>query len=318
MPQEVIPTTLESKSAAKARRAATESLDVSTESNSFATCSAYGLAFRGVEGISRLLPAEPTWPGWDVFWRPPRSEDEGAARGLPRCEEWSVDHALLFAQPNGTILLDRASRSTTFLMPEPPSPEALAHPYLASTGVVAGHWLGKTPFHAGAFALDGRVWGVLGVRGMGKTSTLMGLHLTGVPVFTDDVLVVDAGTATVFRGPRCLDLRKDAAERFAEGLLLGVVGTRERWRVELPPVECELPLGGWVLLSWGESTSIEEPTASTRLAGLAAHRGLVAAGTTATGLLDLVTLPMVVFCRERGWDKFDEGLDRLRDALAGM
>jgi hypothetical protein len=286
--------------------------------NDLTLLGAYGLAFRGSGRNTRLLPADPAWPEWEIRWRRQESPHGGAPSRAVRREEWSPDHARLNAKPNGTILLDRIARTTTFVLPEPPSPEALAHPFLASTGVVAGHWLGRTPLHAGAFVLEGRVWGLLGARKMGKTSTLMGLHLAGVPVLTDDVLVVESDTATAFSGPRCIDLRKDAAERFSEGRPIGVVGTRERWRVELPSLAGQLPLSGWVLLDWSETTSVEKASASVRLSGLAAHRGLIAQGTPEDGLLDLVTLPMVVFSRVRSWGKFDEGIARLQDALADV
>ena len=141
--------------------------------------------------------------------------------------------AVLAAHPGGKTVVDRLRSRTTVRFPERPSSASVIHPYLASTGVVAGHWMGRTPFHSGAFELGGHAWGVLGGREMGKSSLLMWLHQAGISILADDLLVLDGALA--YAGPRCLDLRESSAERFGEGEYLGVVGTRERWRVSLPP-----------------------------------------------------------------------------------
>ncbi len=278
-------------------------------SGGHSTLGAYGLALPGLQN-AYLQPAEPSWPTWTMRWAPP-PQGEAAAP-----EEWSPHHARLLPWPGGTVHIDRASRTSTFLFPQPPSPDAIAHPLLASTAVVAGNWLGRTPLHAGAFVLDGRVWGVLGGKRKGKTSTLMGLHLAGVPVVADDVLVVDAQRTVAFAGPRCLDLREDAAERFGKGRPIGVVGARARWRVVLPAIAQELPLAGWVLLEWAESSRLSRPSVSARLAALAAHRGLTAKGSSEDGLLELLALPMVLYGRPRNWEHFDKGLRTLLGSLA--
>jgi hypothetical protein len=201
-------------------------------------------------------------------------------------------------------------------LPEPPTAAALLHPLLASTGVIANHWLGRMPFHAGAFAHKGRSWGVLGARGMGKSSLLMSIHRTGLAVLSDDLLVIDGPGA--YSGPRCLDLRRSAAEHFEDGTYLGVIGTRERWRVTLPPVPSQLPFGGWVLLDWADQIAIDHPTTTARLEALLAHAGVTAAGVPTTGLLDLVTFPMFRFARPKNWVIADKALDQLLDALGSV
>ncbi len=213
---------------------------------------AYGLTFEGTllnNQVRRhfLVDAPSGWPRWEIHWEPLPEEGQNT---LP-AEMWSPELALVTAQPDGYTDIDRLGASTTLHLPRSPSSASVVHPFLASTGVVAGHWLGRTPFHAGSFELGGRAWGVLGGREMGKSSLLMWLHRSGVPILSDDVLVLDGMTA--YAGPRCLDLRESAAQRFEEGDHLGVVGTRERWRVTLPGCPSEVPFGGWVVLNWASA-----------------------------------------------------------------
>lgn len=277
---------------------------------------AYGLRIEVLDQSvdpALVVPADPTWPKWTVAWEQAEAREPAST---PLVESWSPDRAELIAQPDGAITIDRASARTTLHLPEPPTPEALLHPLLTSTGAVANHWLGRTPFHAGAFAYEGRSWGVLGARNMGKSSLLMSLHQAGLPVLTDDLLVIDGPTA--YSGPRCLDLRRSAAERFDAGRHLGVVGTRERWRVTLPSVPSQLPFGGWVLLNWDDRITVDRPTTSPRLEALIGHTGITAPGVPTFGLLDLVNVPMFRLSRPRDWARAGEALDRLLEAIAGM
>jgi len=276
---------------------------------------AYGLQLHETSGSrilsdqarSRLLPAEPSWPRWELRHCAP----EGA---VPDTEEWGPDRARLQAHPHGCFEFDRIKERTTFRVPEPIEPEALVHPYLASTAAIAGHWLGRSTFHAGAFAVDGRAWGVLGNREMGKSSLLMGLHMQGIPIITDDIVALEGQRA--FSGPRCLDLRQSAAEQFGAGDPLGRLGRRERWRVRLPPVPGDWEFAGWILLGWSDTVVTEPLGAQERLSALAVNRAVVAAGATPPGLLDAVALPMVHFARPQDWSQLEPGLRRLLDSLA--
>ena len=291
-------------------------MNVTLREDSAVASGAYGLRIdtpgQSVDP-SLVVRADPTWPRWTVAWE---QSDEARPGGNRVLESWSPDRAVLAAQPVGTITIERAAARTTLHLPEPPAPAALLHPYLASTGVVAGHWLGRAPFHAGAFAFGGCSWGVLGAREMGKSSLLMSLHRAGLPVLSDDVLVLDGATA--YSGPRCLDLRRSAAERFSDGTYLGVVGTRERWRVTLPPVPSQLPFGGWVLLDWTDRILVDRPRTSVRLDALLRHVGLTAPGVPTEGLLDLLAVPMLRFGRPRDWTRAGEALDRLLEAIASV
>ena len=275
---------------------------------------AYGLRILGSvvderTAATRLVNAGFSWPEWNFTWKGGAGTDRSTF-----IETWSPDRAELVAHPNGRVVIDRQSAQTTMHLPETPSAEAIIHPYLASTGVVAGAWLGRSSFHCGAFLLDDQAWGVLGGRGMGKTSLLMTLHRSGFPILTDDLLVLDGHTA--FAGPRCLDLRRSAFDRFDEGRFLGKVGNRERWRVSLPPVPVEVPFGGWVLLGWADKVAVRVPPPALRLAALAAHRGLLADVPPTSGLLDGLAFPMISLARPRDWMQMDEATLQLIDALA--
>ena len=275
---------------------------------------AYGLGLLGISpSIPQLLDADAAWPSWEIRWE----------RYLPfpservATETWDDERASLDCSPVGRVHIERQAQRTTFLIPDEPSPDALVHPYLASTAIVAGHWLGRASFHAGAFALNGQVWGLLGERTMGKTSTLMLLHEMGIPVVSDDVLVIEDLMA--FSGPRCLDLREDVASHTGQGRYIGVVGTRERWRVDLPTLPVRLPMGGWILLEWSDGeTEISTPSAATRMKALVDNRGLLFPNAVMHNLLDLVGLPALRFSRPHAWGSARAGLTALMDVLSGL
>jgi hypothetical protein len=190
----------------------------------------------------------------------------------------------------------------------------IVHPYLASTASVVAHWTGMHSFHAGAFLVDGRVWGLLGARGAGKSSLLAHLALEGFPIFTDDVLVLRDGSALA--GPRCVDLRAEPASVFKVGEALGIVGTRERWRLAVGPVPAEAPLAGWLCLGWG-SFRIGVVTPQDRIAMLLGSLSLRVAPADPSALLDLVELPMLFVRRKRDFKALDSDAARLIDHLSG-
>lgn len=270
---------------------------------------AYGLAFPDLPTTPNLLPADDQWPSWEVRWEQP-----AGAIASPQAESWDEERATLVAHPAGRALIERRECRTTLVLAERPTLDAVVHPYLASTAVIAGQWLGRASFHAGAFAVGGRVWGLLGGRSMGKTSTLLRLHEMGVPIVADDVLVVEEGMA--YSGPRCLDLREDVAARTGRGRYIGMAGSRERWRVDLPALTGRMPMGGWISLAWADAgTDISSLPAACRMAVLVRNRGLLTPGAPIHSLLDLLTLPAVSFSRQPDWELGGAALDRLLDAI---
>ena len=216
----------------------------------------------------------------------------------------------------GVARVDRGSATTRLLLPAPPTAESLVHPHLAITALVAGNWLGRRSFHAGSFVRNGGVWAVLGDRDQGKSSTLAWLVRAGVGVFADDLLVVEGDSA--FAGPRVLDLRAGAAEHFGLGRPLGVVGTRERWRVDLDGVAPVLPLRGWIALDWAEPgapAGVETVPAAARLPRLVAARGLVIAEPSTAQWLPIIAKPMLLLRRPRDWAHLDGAMEQLLRAV---
>jgi hypothetical protein len=204
-------------------------------------------------------------------------------------------------------------------LPRAPNPAEIAQPFLGSTAVVAAHWMGLQSFHAGAFVAHGRAWAILGTKGAGKSSLLAALSLMGAPILADDVLVVDERLQGL-AGPRCIDLRREASAVLGVGETLGVVGTRERWRMLLSPVDAEVPLGGWVHLEWGEP-EIQRVPAQERVQELFANLALRAQShdpVVLSRLMELFALPMLCLRRPRVIGRIDETAERLYGYLAKM
>lgn len=269
---------------------------------------AYGLSFGPPVDPGYLVDVPSDWPRWEVAWQ------------LRPAEEAETQHlgpssALVNVLPAGQVHIDRDSSRSTFWLPEPPSPHAWAHPYLSSTAVVTARWAGQVSLHAGCFVLDGGAWGVIGERNAGKSSTLAWLASQGVPVLCDDILVVDQDRALA--GPRCLDLRRSAWEHFGLGTYIGWVGTRERWRAQLGPVQPSYPLRGWVTPSWGNQVRVRRMTGPERMRQLMAHRGLRIPENNGAPWLGPLALPMYKLTRPADWAEIDKAMQVLLDALAG-
>ncbi|MGH9029040.1 MAG: hypothetical protein ACRDV4_05440, partial [Acidimicrobiales bacterium] len=148
--------------------------------------------------------------------------------------------------------------------------------------------LGDEVLHAGAFVGEGGAWLVVGDREAGKSTLLAQLHLLGVPIVTDDLSVLRGGR--VFAGPRCIDLRPDMATRLGTGSL---VRSGTRFREQLPPIEAEHRVAGFIELGSSESDGLERVRGSARLARLLAVTEERSRRPPAD-LLDLACLP---YCR---------------------
>jgi hypothetical protein len=266
---------------------------------------AYGLSLPDLpDAADLLLEAPQEWLDWRIVreesggGQPPEFVDDARAR--------------LRSEPDGWVEIDHTSRSTSFRFPTPPGDREVVHPYLAATASVVARWQGLQSFHAGAFVAGGQAWAILGDRGAGKSSLLAQLALSGVPVLTDDVLVV-RGTRGL-AGPRCIDLREQSAAQLAAGDPLGVVGTRERWRLKTGPVEPEVPLGGWLLLEWG-ADGVQTLPASERLAAIFASLSLRIAPKDPSALMELVTLPALVLSRRKAIEELSNTAERLLEHL---
>lgn len=156
---------------------------------------------------------------------------------------------------------------------------------------------------------------MLGEKGAGKSSMLAALAGAGTPIVCDDVLVVEGTTALA--GPRSIDLRKDAANRFGVGEPLGVLGDRERWRVPLGGIEPELPFCGWVTLRWSEEQAIRRLHGAERVHELLEHLALRVPPGNPGAVLDLAALPFLELSRPRRWSSIGRTVEFLLDAVSG-
>jgi hypothetical protein len=118
----------------------------------------------------------------------------------------------------------------------------MVQPGLAHLALPELRPLGRVALHAAAILVDGAAWALVGTRKTGKSTLAYACHQAGIPILTEDVLVLDRLRA--FAGPRCLDLRVavEGAELVRD----------ERHRVTLPPAPAEAPLAGVVSLRWGD------------------------------------------------------------------
>ena len=203
----------------------------------------------------------------------------------------------------GSLHLDRDAGVARYVTTTPLSPTGLVHPFLSPVAAIWAWWEGWPAFHAGAFVAAGGAWAVLGERGSGKSSTLGQLAADGVGVVADDLLVLSGGR--VAAGPRCLDLRPDAARHLGIGESVGVLGTRERWRAPLADVPHELPFCGFIYLEWGEEVAVREVRGASRVTRLLAHLALRLPPARQAAYLELATLPAWTFSRPPGLSSLD-------------
>lgn len=272
------------------------------------TVGAYGLALSGVH--------DPRWMERPPHgWEPWRIIVEAGSRPMGFQESVGPDCAELRLEPSGVARIDRERGETAFVLPSATLGPGLPHPYLGATAVVVAWWRGSLSFHAGSFVVDGGVWGILGDRGEGKSSTLAWMASVDMPVFSDDVVVLSGDR--VFAGPRCLDLREGAVRHFGVGEDIGVVGTRRRWRVSLPAVPQELPFRGWVALRWAEHVSLRRAGPAERLGLLTASRGMKAPDSAAVAWLDALAKPMLVLERPKDWAHLEPAMHRLVAGASG-
>lgn len=268
---------------------------------------AYGLRIAGAPaGPGQLVEVPFDWPQITLAVEP-------AQCGASDSDYLDAREARLRLSAGGIVQLERPTGHTTFRVTDPPPPAALIHPLLASVGAVWAWWHGRDAFHAGAFVAAGGVWALLGDKGAGKSSLLAALHLAGLPIVCDDVLVLDGPTA--FAGPRSIDLRADTARRLRLGTSLGVIGDRERWRVSLDPVAPSLPFQGWIRLRWEEGVALRPVRGAERLTELMRHRALNVPAPSPKMLLGLAELPVFELARPRDWGSTDEVLKRLLEAV---
>jgi hypothetical protein len=270
---------------------------------------AYGIRLSGLDAARPLLvPAAPDWPSFELVNR----VEPGPYSEL---EHVDGERAELRLRTGGRIFIDRSPGRAEFVTPRPLGSEELVHPYLAPVATIVAHWNDRESVHAGAFTVDGRVWGVVGDRESGKSSTLARLALDGISVVSDDVLILK-GTK-VFAGPRAIDLREEPAARLGVGTSIGVAGARERWRLRLEPVPQDLELAGWLHLAWGDRVEAVPVEGRERIERLLDQRGARLPSLSPEVLLDLASLPSWEVRRPQAWETLGETAGLLRELASG-
>lgn len=267
---------------------------------------AYGLRLAGEAPESRLLPEVVDGAPIVTITRslgesePPNVVDEATAT-VPLINR-------------GGIELTRADRSAHITTPEPLTDDELAHPYLAPIAAVHNHWLGRAAFHAGGIVVDGRAWGVIGVRGAGKSTLLAAMDAAGIVVLADDLLVVDGNKA--YSGPRTLDLRAEAAEHFGTTRELGIAGARERWRLDLGVAPPFAPLAGWIVPQWGDRLQVWREPGAAAAHHIAPARSVGGIAIAPQAFLTAAAKPAVVIERPRDMTALATGVEALLGELA--
>jgi hypothetical protein len=260
------------------------------------------------EAAGLLLPAPPGWPVVDVRWH--------VCKPPPDAVEWGPQRAQYTLLGGHHIQIDREPLAAELQLSRATATEGVLTPHLSSAASTVAIWLGREPFHAGAFAVHGGAWGVLGEKGSGKTTTLAVLHLLGVTVLTDDLLVCDDGE--VLAGPRCVDLREEPARLLDRGRDIGVVGTRRRWRVDLPMCSASVPLRGWIVPVWGDSESMDLIPPAERLGVLPGFRALRVPWEDPRPLLELAAVPMYRWSRPKRPETMQAVVAGLLDRLDAL
>lgn len=288
--------------------AALENLQAGTVAGARGT---YGFCIEGLDDAgAALLPVPADWPTLRLVRNVRPDAPPGPAAGTVDVDSES---ARVWIGSNGRIDVDRASMTVSFSTKRALTPDEVLHPFLGLPASFASHWLGRQVLHGGAFVLHGRAWAVLGDKEAGKSSTLGYLMRRGLSVLSDDILALDG--RAVFAGPRCIDLRGQAAAVLG-GERLGEVGSRERWRLRPGAVAASVPLAGLVVLEWAQRESIEPLDAGGRLRALIAQSVVRPDDAAALPLLDLAGLPAWRVRRPRDLNRAEDTISRLLGCLA--
>ena len=244
-------------------------------------------------------------------WPPVRVEQaQGEQRHGP--DQIDARQARIALGDGMSALMDRERESATLVAPSPVPDDVLIHPFLAVAATAFACWTGAEAFHGGAFSFEGNALALVGERGAGKSSTLAALALDGREVLTDDLLIVRDGR--VMAGPRCVDLRHGAAGPLGLKSPGVTVRAGSRRRLPLAPAAPEVPLRGWVFLTWDERPSVREVPPGERFRRLMALRSVFPP--ESQRVLELVRLPAWELRRPADWSALDGVVGRLLELAA--
>jgi hypothetical protein len=278
-----------------------------------ASPAAYGLRYVGIEPspVLTVLGGD-RWPAAHILQqqaepavRSPGHPEAGRDEDPPGALLVSVTEERAVAiTTTGEVTVDRNERSVTIAGSVPRDSASLAHPGLAFGSVMLAYWRGDEGFHASGIVVDGRAWALSGPRGAGKSTLVAWLALHGTEILCDDLLIVSGERA--FAGPRCVDLRPDAAERLGIVDSTELVRDRSRHRLHLPPIQADVPFGGFVYLSDQATAEPSRLDAGEALRRVVLNRSLFGLPPRAPGgLVAYGALPAFELRRADGWDRFE-------------
>ncbi|MGQ0433173.1 MAG: hypothetical protein ACT452_12285 [Microthrixaceae bacterium] len=275
---------------------------------------AYGLTFvgRGLraavdEGL--LLPAVPGW-------LPVEFELDAAPAG-DVTRRIGPDSAEVPLGAGGRLAVHRNPAHVHYGAEGPVDAHTLVHPGLAWPAAVFAYWERRLCLHGGAVVGAEGAWAVVGSKGAGKSTLLAHLAAGGVPVLSDDLVVVRHGS--VCAGPRGIDLRGDATTDWHGPPLVPVRTAVDggRWRLMLGPIAAEVPLRGVLCMWFGDDDTIEMRPAPgrQRLDRLARHLSLFDPPPDPSVLLDAATVPVFDVVRPQQWGTLPATIDVIRTLI---
>lgn len=270
---------------------------------------AYGMTLGGFTRDPASIGLVPVPEG--VHAPPLQLRRVAATGGRPVDHDLTGETATLLLIEQEWATMTRATGEVVFHTHHEISDPDLVHPYLAAPAGVVAQWHRRTAFHAGGVVAAGGGWAVLGDKGAGKTSTLAHLHLRGIPIVADDLVVLEGATA--FAGPRCLDLRPPTVPTLGDAAVGELVRAGERFRLMLPPLDWSMPFKGCIVLEAGDEIELRPVGAAERLSSLTPQ--WMWGERDAVALLDVIAAPMLVLRRPLRWDALGEALDVLVEAL---
>lgn len=216
----------------------------------------YGLAVRSELFLWGLPPARFATPDVTVHRAPvdaPRPVQDGC---------FYADAERILVGRRGLVVMEARGGTELRVHPLSAPDDPMVEAVLIGQGMAAVlHQRGVFTLHASAAAIRGGVAGFLGARRAGKSTTAAAMRQRGHPLFTDDLLALEAagteaaGTASVMArpGPALLKLRPDAAAAWppdGPATDLEPVGKR-LWSVA-DGAPARLPLRALFLLTFGE------------------------------------------------------------------
>jgi hypothetical protein len=269
---------------------------------------AWGYAWSGMGDAGHLLNETP--PGW-----PQVKVSLSYSDAHPAIEQvWDDERAEFNLRSGGRMTLNKGVSGVRLCLPRPIPAECVVQPHLSAAAATFAIWAGDGALHGGAFIHANRAWALVGDKGAGKSSTLGQLAKAGCPILSDDLVVCRRGS--VLAGPRSVDLRPDAASALGAGRNIGVVGTRERWRLDVPDAPAATPLGGVVRLGWHDRTSMTRIPLEERLALVLSNGPLPIPPQPSSATLEFAGSPGFAWNRPRDWDLADEAVANLLDELS--